>query len=273
MSQSQNVSSVASNAAIDNSAAFERASNDMGWEYGILVDPTNLDTIQYKLCGKGQERGPDDEEVEIVGTRKRPHTLGPIDKYVSDINPEKKMTRPQNISASLWKARSEKVDSYLARWVYEAGIPFHAIDNNSFTKFCEAVGQFGVGYQPSSQYKLREPLLKAGVERTKKCLKKQEEEWASTGCSIMTDASSDRKRRSIMNLCVNCKEGTTFLSSKETSDESHTGNTSSTTMLTSVLESLGLQVVMDNASNNMAATELLKVKRPNIFGAHVPPPP
>ncbi|KAF7140714.1 hypothetical protein RHSIM_Rhsim06G0097500 [Rhododendron simsii] len=133
------------------------------------------------------------------------------------------MTGQQNISASLWKARSEKVNSYLARWVYEAGIPFHAIDNNSFAQFCEAVGQFGVGYQPPSQYKLREPLLKAEVDRTKKCLKKQEEEWASTGCSIMTETWSDRKRRSIMNLCVNCKEETTFLSSKETSDESHTG--------------------------------------------------
>ncbi|KAG5521556.1 hypothetical protein RHGRI_033950 [Rhododendron griersonianum] len=133
------------------------------------------------------------------------------------------MMGQQTISATFLKARIEKVDSFLAQWVYEAGIPFYAIDNNSFAQFCEAVGQFGVGYQPPSQYKLREPLLKAEVERTKKCLKKQEQEWASTGCSIMTDAWSDRKRRSIMNLCVNCKEGTTFLYSKETSDESHTG--------------------------------------------------
>ncbi|KAG5522682.1 hypothetical protein RHGRI_034729 [Rhododendron griersonianum] len=282
MSQSQNVSSAASNAATDNSATLRRASNDIGWEYGILVDPTNLDKIQCKLCGKIMSSGisrlkkhiaqikgsvsscpnaskediakckaaveegskkkkdklqaakeireevtiieeDDDEEVELVGTRKRPHTLGPMDKYVSDINPGKKMMGQQTISATFLKARTEKVDSFLARWVYEAGIPFHAIDNNSFAQFCEAVGQFGVGYQPPSQYKLREPLLKAEVERTKKCLKKQEQEWASTGCSIMTDAWSDRKRRSIMNLCVNCKEGTTFLSSKETSDESHTG--------------------------------------------------
>ncbi|KAG5549569.1 hypothetical protein RHGRI_014779 [Rhododendron griersonianum] len=282
MSQSQNISSAASNAATDNSATLRRASNDIGWEYGILVDPTNLDKIQCKLCGKimssgisrlkkhiaqikgsvsscpnaskediakckaaveeGSKKKKDklqaakeireevtiieedgDEKVELVGTRKRPHTLGPMDKYVSDINPGKKMMGQQTISATLLKARTEKVDSFLARWVYEAGIPFHAIDNNSFAQFCEAVGQFGVGYQPPSQYKLREPLLKAEVERTKKCLKKQEQEWASTGCSIMTDAWSDRKRRSIMNLCVNCKEGTTFLSSKETSDESHTG--------------------------------------------------
>ena len=38
----------------------------------------------------------------------------------------------------------------------------------------------------------------------------------------MTDAWCDRKRKSIMNLCVNCKIDTTFLSSKESSDEAHT---------------------------------------------------
>ncbi|KAG5521552.1 hypothetical protein RHGRI_033950 [Rhododendron griersonianum] len=178
------------------------------------------------------------------------------------------MMGQQTISATFLKARIEKVDSFLAQWVYEAGIPFYAIDNNSFAQFCEAVGQFGVGYQPPSQYKLREPLLKAEVERTKKCLKKQEQEWASTGCSIMTDAWSDRKRRSIMNLCVNCKEGTTFLYSKETSDESHTGEYIFN-YVDKCIEEVGpknvVQVVTDNASNNMAAAELLKVKRPNIF--------
>ncbi|KAG5536472.1 hypothetical protein RHGRI_024038 [Rhododendron griersonianum] len=251
MSQSQNVSSAASNAATDNSAALRRASNDIGWEYGILVDPTNLDKIQCKLCGKimssgisrlkkhiaqikgsvsscpnaskediakckaaveeGSKKKKDklqaakeireevtiieedgDEEVELIGARKRPHTLGPMDKYVSDINPGKKMMGQQTISATLLKARTEKVDSFLARWVYEAGIPFHAIDNNSFAQFCEAVGQFGVGYQPPSQYKLREPLLKAEVERTKKCLKKQEQEWASTGLKVLRLVDGDR---------------------------------------------------------------------------------
>ncbi|KZV45053.1 hypothetical protein F511_10370 [Dorcoceras hygrometricum] len=52
----------------------------------------------------------------------------------------------------------------------------------------EAVGQFGPGFKPPTQYQLREPLLKAEVERTKQLLKKHEEEWAKNGCSIMTDA-------------------------------------------------------------------------------------
>jgi hypothetical protein len=50
----------------------------------------------------------------------------------------------------------------------------------------------------------------------------QEKVWAKNGCSIRTDASIDQKRRSIINLCVNCSIGTSFLESKEASSESHT---------------------------------------------------
>ncbi|XP_062014339.1 uncharacterized protein LOC133730841 [Rosa rugosa] len=178
----------------------------------------------------------DVEDVEIEGSsfsRKRPHFLGPIDK-----------------------------------WVYEADIPFHAIDNDSFKRFVEAVGQFGPGYRPPTQYQLREPLLKEEVERTKNSLKKQEEEWVKNGRSIMTDAWSDRKRRSIMNLCVNCKEGTTFLSSREDSLQSQT-EAYIFEYVDNCIEEVGpqnvVQVVTDNATNNMAAGNLLKIKRPNLF--------
>ncbi|KAF7113036.1 hypothetical protein RHSIM_RhsimUnG0167600 [Rhododendron simsii] len=216
----------------------------------------------------------EDDEVEHVGSRKRPHVLGPLDS--TEINPGssdtttsgfKKVKQP-NINNAIWKKRSYEVSQYLARWVYEAGIPFHAIDNDSFNRFVEAVGQFGLGYQPPSQYQLREPLLKKEVDRTKKLLKRQEEEWALTGCSIITDAWTDRKRRSIMNLCINCKQGTCFLASKEDSEASHAG-VYSFEHVDKFIEDIGaqniVQVVMDNASNNIAAVDLLKIKRPNIF--------
>ena len=54
-------------------------------------------------------------------------------------------------------------------------------------------------------------------------MKAHEEEWAKNGCSIMTDAWTDQKRRSIMNMCMHCTIGSSFLESKETSEESHTG--------------------------------------------------
>ena len=121
-----------------------------------------------------------DEEdgEEEPGSRKNPHFLGPMDRFANKINPNStsqgKM-RESNLNEMLFKERTDNVHKLLVRWVYEFVIPFNAIDNNSFKRFCEAVGQIGPGYQPPSQYLLREPLLKKEAERTKTLLKKHEE--------------------------------------------------------------------------------------------------
>lgn len=133
---------------------------------------------------------------------------------------------------------------------------------------CEAIGRFGPGFIRPSQHDVREKLLYEEVDRTKGLLKDHEEERAKTGCSIMTDAWTDQKRRSIMNMCVHCSLGSCFLESKEASEESHTGELIFQ-YVDSCIEKIGaahvVQVVTDNASNNMAAKALLKDKRPNIF--------
>ncbi|CAH9123996.1 unnamed protein product [Cuscuta epithymum] len=209
------------------------------------------------------------------GSRKRPFSaLGPLDKFTRQINitdestsASKKM-KQQNINDLIDKKRVLEVHQYLCRWVYEAGIPFNSINCDSFKMFVEALGRYGPGYTPPSQYQLRETLLKAEVERTKEMLKKQEEEWKANGCSVMTDAWTDGRKRSIMNLCVNCKLGTTFLSSKDTKDDSHTGEYIFEYVdrcIQEIGEENVVQVVTDNASNNMAAASFLSLKRPKIF--------
>jgi hypothetical protein len=132
----------------------------------------------------------------------------------------------------------------------------------------EAVGRFGPGAKKPYQHELRENLLYEEVVDTKDMLNVQENEWVKNGCSIMTDAWTDQKRRSIMNVCVNCSIGTSFLHSKETSAESHTGQLIFESVKSSIVR-IGVenvvQVVTDNASNNMAAKDLLYVEWPNIF--------
>jgi len=71
-----------------------------------------------------------------------------------------------------------------------------------------------------------------------------------------------------MNLCTNCADGTSFISSKEMSDVSHTSEVIFE-LVDKATEEIGpddvVQVVTDNASNNMGAKKLLHEKRPNIF--------
>ena len=36
---------------------LRRNSNDVGWEYGVLVDANNKDKVKYKLCDKVMQGG------------------------------------------------------------------------------------------------------------------------------------------------------------------------------------------------------------------------
>ena len=132
----------------------------------------------------------------------------------------------------------------------------------------EAIGQFGPGFQPPTQHDYRGRLLDEEYARTKSLLQDREDEKVKNGCSIMTDAWTDMKRRSIMNLCTNTSEGTTFIKSVEMSDVSHTSEVIYE-LIDKAIEDVGaenvVQVVTDNASNNMGAKALLHLKRPNIF--------
>ncbi|TXG51052.1 hypothetical protein EZV62_023576 [Acer yangbiense] len=38
--------------ASDANSMLNRKSNDIGWEFGQLIDPRNLDKVKCKLCGK-----------------------------------------------------------------------------------------------------------------------------------------------------------------------------------------------------------------------------
>ena len=133
---------------------------------------------------------------------------------------------------------------------------------------CEAIGQFGPGIEPPTMFDLRGRLLEEEYARTKSLLQEREAAKMKNGCSIMTDAWSDKKRRSIMNVCTNCADGTSFISSKEMSDVSHTSEVIFE-LVDKAIEDIGpddvVQVVTDNASNNMGAKKLLHVKRPHIF--------
>ncbi|KAM0892224.1 hypothetical protein ACQ4PT_025888 [Festuca glaucescens] len=147
-------------------------------------------------------------------------------------------------------------------------IPFNGLDNDEFKQMCEAVGKFGPVYEPPSQYELREKLLSEEYARTKSLLDERELQKIKLGCTLMTDAWTDMKRRSIMNLCMHCSGGTSFLRSKETSDVSHTAEVIFE-LVDKAIEDVGaehvMQVCTDNASNNMGAKKLLLEKRPKIF--------
>ncbi|KAM0910791.1 hypothetical protein ACQ4PT_013919 [Festuca glaucescens] len=312
------------------SSKLKRNSDDMGWEFAVLIDPNDPQRVKCKLCGKemsggvtrmkehiAQIRGgvkpclnatPDqqarckaaseapkrrkiekqkqeeevravvnievvneDDQEELNEVGKGDPKKGPMDQFLAPIDPSIPLNNKkhqQNINDSVDKERSYRVGQYLARWLYKKNVPFNAINDDDFKQFCEALGRYGPDWRQPSQYMIREKMLSQEVDRTRDLLKPHDIERANTGCSIMTDAWTDKKRRSIMNLCVHCKLGTIFLGSKEASGDAHT-SLYIFNYVDECIEKIGadnvVQVVTDNASNNMGAKVMLKDKRPKIF--------
>ncbi|XP_071687298.1 uncharacterized protein [Rutidosis leptorrhynchoides] len=251
-----------SKATQEDIAKCQKAINDIGAKKKVKKDHD----VSVRMEVRNDMTSPIDldESEEFEGSKPQ-RSYGPIDRFTTFDKGKSKQT---NLDSVMRKESADRLDAYIARWAYQHAVPFNAVDNDEFVCILEAAGHHGPNGKPPSRYHLGEPLLKKEVDRTKTRMKRYEDDWKISGCSIMTDAWSDRNRRSIMNLCANSSLGTVFLTSKECSDEAHTSDYIYK-YIEMCIEKLGpenvVQVMTDNAANNMGAAKLLKVKRPTIF--------
>ena len=172
------------------------------------------------------------------------------------------------INHLLKKDLREEACQQIARFFYTSAIPFNCVKNPEFVKALELVAKHGPGFKPSSYHDIREKYLKQEVDHTINLLKEYKLEWKKTGCSIMSNGWTDKKRRSICNFLVNSPKGTVFLSSVDTSNISKTAD-KVFEMLDAIVERIGeenmVQVVTDNTANYKAAGQLLMGKRKRLF--------
>ncbi|WOK98538.1 hypothetical protein Cni_G07250 [Canna indica] len=95
------------------------------------------------------------------------------------------------------KGRKEQVDYQCNLFFYTSALPFNVVKNLEFEKFCEMVERYEIGYKPPCYHDMREKLLRKAMANIDVTLEEFREEWKRTGCSIMSDGWTDRKRRSI----------------------------------------------------------------------------
>ncbi|KAI3499848.1 hypothetical protein L1887_35662 [Cichorium endivia] len=160
--------------------------------------------------------------------------------------------RQQTINEVCRKDLRHKVCRDIARWFFDAGIPFNAATYDSFHIMVEAIGQFGPGMQPPSMYELRVPLLDQEVETVQNKVAENEKEWAEKGCSILSDGWRDSVvQKDIINFMVNSPKGSVFIKSIDVSDVSKDADLLFHVldkMVGQVGEANVVQVVTDNAS-------------------------
>ena len=76
----------------------------------------------------------------------------------------------------------------------------------------DAVCAYGSGYKGPNFNQLRGPLLAKCVAETRNFVDGFRRTWRETGCTIMADGWTDRKRRTLINFLVYCPKGTIFSS-------------------------------------------------------------
>ncbi|XP_057984537.1 uncharacterized protein LOC131169338 [Hevea brasiliensis] len=170
------------------------------------------------------------------------------------------------------KELRERACVAIARWMYDVGIAFNAVNYDSFGEMIRAIGNYGREMKPPSFHEVRVRLLNKEVQIINDLLESHREEWKNYGCTLMCDGWTDRKGRTLINFLANSPKGSVFIKSVDASDESKTA-----ALLASLIEKelieidpkKVVQVVTDNASNNVAAAHCIDLMLEDIFKIRV----
>lgn len=156
----------------------------------------------------------------------------------------------------------------IASFFYNNAIAFNVAKSEEFSRMLEKVSRHGLGFKPPSYDEIRTKYLKQKMEETANAMEEHKMIWKKTGCTIMSDGWTDKRRRTILNFLVNSPKGTVFLKSI---DASHITKTADKifSMLDQIVEEVGeenvVQVVTDNAANYKAAGAMLMEKRKKLY--------
>ncbi|KAL4653643.1 hypothetical protein ACB092_01G319700 [Castanea dentata] len=258
---------------------------DIAWKYAYLANQNNKNDLTCNFCGKVAKGG--DYRLKqhlvggyraIVGCQKCPeHVKEEVNQYMLRKKKTKKRATKMGksgkgvqttINDAYKKELREKACVDIARWMYEAAIPFNAVNYDSFNAAIQFIGRYGIGMKPPSYHEVRVPLLKKEVVHTNDIMKSHKEEWAKIGCSIMSDGWKDKIHRSLINFLVNCSKGSMFIKSIDASPYMKTGERMFQ-LLDSMVEKIRkdkvVQVITDNDLSYVMARRLLEAKRPHLY--------
>ncbi|KAK4270657.1 hypothetical protein QN277_019436 [Acacia crassicarpa] len=208
------------------------------------------------------------EEEESIASEVEKRKGIEVDNNPKNIFKKGRIANQTTINAIFNKNVREEACLDICTFLYNNAIPFNVLKGEEFPKMCESIARHGPGFKPPSYHEARVKYLKIKYDKTMELIEEYKAEWKKVGCTIMTDGWTDRRRRSIINFCVNSPMGTVFLKSI---DASHITKTAEKIfkMLDEVVEEVGeenvVQVVTDNAANYKAAGEMLMEKRKKLY--------
>ena len=133
----------------------------------------------------------------------------------------------------------------------------------------ELVASHGKGFKQPSYHEIRVKYLKQQVENINDNLEEHRRNWKKIGCSIMTDALTDR-RRTILNFLLNSPKGIVFLKYIDASEICKTSKAIFKMMdevVAKVREEAIFKMIGEvvEEANYKAAGDLLMHRRKNLY--------
>jgi hypothetical protein len=178
-------------------------------------------------------------------------------------------TQIQPTLDSHWKNQYKaSAFEYIARWWYDADIPFNAACLPYYQPMWDFVIATRKGFKGPNMYDLMGSVLQKEVLSIDEYLEHFKDSWARIGCSIMSNGWIDGKNRKFINFLVSCPQGTMFLKSIDASDKVQDANLLFD-LLDKIVVIVGVENVVkaitDNASYYVLDSKMLEAKYRTIF--------
>ncbi|KAK3228588.1 hypothetical protein Dsin_000469 [Dipteronia sinensis] len=161
-----------------------------------------------------------------------------------------------------------EADMAVARFMYDAGLPFSAANSCFFQQMADAIAAVGPGYKMPSYQSLRSKLLNKVAQDAGVYSEELKRTWEVTGCSVLVDRWMDRTGRTVISFFVYCPKGTVFLKSVDASDITNSAE-ALLNLFESIVQEVGpkniVNFVTDTLASYRTAGKLLMNKYKTFF--------
>ncbi|GAV88827.1 LOW QUALITY PROTEIN: DUF659 domain-containing protein/Dimer_Tnp_hAT domain-containing protein, partial [Cephalotus follicularis] len=156
----------------------------------------------------------------------------------------------------------------VAHWVYDACIPFNALQSPNFQQAIDAMVGICQGFKGSLYHEIRAGLLKDCKKECQLLVETYRSNWEKNGCTIMVDGWTDNRQRTLINFLVYCPARLTFIKSVDASDAVKDAPTLDN-LFFEVVEWVGpsnvVNMITNNTANYTSARRLLHESYDNIY--------
>ncbi|KAL8547685.1 hypothetical protein ACS0TY_007126 [Phlomoides rotata] len=226
----------------------------------------NFEDMIY-LDNEMHQPTPNDSSTATPTSNKR-QRQGPMDAFIKKIAAPRTKERQTTVTEAFNKELREKTIQAIANWMYDAAIPFNAVNYPSFQVMCDMLSRAGPGFKPPTYHEVRVTCLSKVVTEVEQEIQTCRDEWKKVGCSLMVDGWIDKRQRTLINFLVNSPKGTVFLELVDASEYAKTGEKMAE-LIEGVINKIGgenvVQVISDNASNMVLAGTLLEQRWPCLY--------